>query len=111
MHSAPAEWVSEPDFSRGNFRPELIDFIQQGMSALSMGEFLRDFAPGVDSQAVQSALYVQGMRYHDSKSRRGGLPPLSSPVAAIQSVALDLRRTMYKQKVAAKMGKDPLIAC
>ena len=52
---------------------------------------------------LQIALYVQGLQYYNSKSRRHGLPPLSSPATVIHEAAVGARLTIYHQRLREQL--------
>lgn len=53
---------------------------------------------------LQIALYVQGLQYYNSKSRRHGLPPLSAPLNVIQDAAVSARLTIYHQRLRQELN-------
>jgi hypothetical protein len=73
---------------------------------ITMQRFIRRALPGVDPTAVQSALYLQGLRFHTSATRREGLAPLCAPVAVLQSIAQDERAARHADLCAEKARRN-----
>eukprot|EP00808_Paulinella_micropora_P005498 g5708.t1 len=73
----------EDELDSGNYSQELIQHLLAEMSRATMGSFIQRYLPDnapFEAKDVQIALFAQGLRYHDSKSRRHGLPSLLQPV-------------------------------
>ncbi|KAJ3106295.1 hypothetical protein HK100_003756 [Physocladia obscura] len=54
---------------------------------------------------LQVALYVQGLRFHDSKSRRLGLNSLVSPLRVVHQIIEEERNLLFQEWVAQKQAK------
>eukprot|EP00913_Durusdinium_trenchii_P026389 g24761.t1 len=64
-----------------------------------MKAFVEAVLPGeVSPGSVQAALYVQGLRYHSAKQRRGGLAPLSAPEQILHTLAREQRHLAYLER-------------
>ena len=72
---------------------------------ISMRRFLEDHLPGASAQHVQAALYCQGLVYHDSRTRRTGLPPLSRAGELLETLAADERREVYLARLQKKHAR------
>ncbi|CAE8599710.1 unnamed protein product [Polarella glacialis] len=74
---------------------------------ISMKAFVEAVLPGdVAPGAVQAALYAQGLRYHTSKERRGGLLPLSQPDDVLRALAREQRYLAYLARLRAKLQQQ-----
>ena len=72
---------------------------------ISMRRFLETHLPGASPQHVQAALYCQGLIYHDSRTRRAGLPPLSRAHDLLAALAADERREVYLARLQQKSAR------
>lgn len=94
---------------QGKLDPTSDDTVEKLMQQLwqreiSMKAFVEAVLPGdVSPGAVQAALYVQGLRYHSAKQRRGGLAPLSAPEQILRSLAREQRHLAYLEQLRAKL--------
>ncbi len=79
--------------------------IQKEFESVSMASFIQQYAPSCKPLDVQIALYVQGLRFHDSKSRKNGLPSLSNSIHAIQEIAKEERLRIYNEKVRQALSE------
>ena len=73
--------------------------------AIGMRSFLEAQLPGASAQHVQAALYCQGLIYHDSHSRRGGLAPLARADELLGQLAADERREVYLARLQQKQAR------
>ncbi|CAK8989085.1 Hypothetical protein SCF082_LOCUS1669 [Durusdinium trenchii] len=72
-----------------------------------MKAFVEAVLPGeVSPGSVQAALYVQGLRYHSAKQRRGGLAPLSAPEQILHTLAREQRHLAYLEQLRAKLASQ-----
>eukprot|EP00026_Physarum_polycephalum_P004641 Phypoly_transcript_04663.p1 GENE.Phypoly_transcript_04663~~Phypoly_transcript_04663.p1 ORF type:complete len:660 (-),score=89.51 Phypoly_transcript_04663:152-1933(-) len=54
---------------------------------------------------LQVALYVQGAKYHNSQTRRQGLPSLTHAKEVVNGIAQDERAAQYEAELAAKFAQ------
>ena len=104
-------WCTKEGSSRGSLTDqlkgdctEMYDFILDAYANVSMGSFIEKYVHTcgsqeknavVDATHVQIALYIQGLQYHTSKTRRVGLPSISDPLPIIQAAAVHVRSVFY----------------
>jgi len=69
-----------------------------------MPSFIQLYAYNNKPVDVQIALYAQGLNYHDSRSRKGGLPSLSNSAQVIKDIAQTERLRIYNDKVKAALA-------
>ena len=79
----------------------LINFIYKKFSSkqISMHRFIKNYLPICDGKYVQIALYVQGLRYHTSKTRRDGLPQLINPKPIISKISSGFKQNCFEMFV------------
>merc|ERR1711971_158890 len=85
----------------------LIDYIFNKFKSrkITMKNFIKHYLPLSNGVHVQIALYVQGLRYHTSRARRGGLPELVDPEPIIKNIASGYRQHKFEQYVKAENKK------
>eukprot|EP01105_Mastigella_eilhardi_P020277 TRINITY_DN4818_c0_g1_i2.p1 TRINITY_DN4818_c0_g1~~TRINITY_DN4818_c0_g1_i2.p1 ORF type:complete len:1734 (+),score=360.62 TRINITY_DN4818_c0_g1_i2:61-5262(+) len=64
----------------------------------------RDGVPPCDPTGLITALYLQGMKCHNSKLRRDGLPSLADPQTVVRDIAASTRSALYGREVAALLA-------
>eukprot|EP01083_Nonionella_stella_P026171 72033_1 len=80
---------------------DLLCFIEKKFRTkkITMKSFIKHYLPSTNPLYVQIALYVQGLRYHTSKTRSNGLPQLIDPLPIIQKISSGYRHHTFEQYV------------
>ncbi|KAJ1549412.1 hypothetical protein HK405_003832 [Cladochytrium tenue] len=98
---------------RAELEQDLVDFAERDGG---MPEFLVRYGTAPDTTApdataasealqlhkdrLQTALYVQGLRYHDSAARRHGVASLADPDAVLRAIAAEERQRLLADELA-----------
>jgi hypothetical protein len=98
-----------------SLRARLYESFSQGFSKISMKSFIDLYRPPSENCSpngdllkdhahhVQIALYIQGLRYHNSKGRKDVSISLTQPVQFLHAVAAESRRLVYEERVRERL--------
>ena len=100
LHNFPQKEKLTPEYLHANRQTIFTHFLTE-LKAITMRNFIVKYFPDVPPLDLQIALYVQGLCYHTSQERRQPIPSLENPVAVLQDIAENERKTIYEEKVAA----------
>lgn len=87
---------------------KLVEIVKCAMASTSMKTCIADFVlpdgeASFEPVHLQIALYVQGLKFHNSRLRRGGLTPLRHPERVLSELARDVRYEEYQRRLSVKL--------